>query len=117
MDISGKVWGITSKIFDKNNVEIHRIVGKAARYCSKHKHDHKFNMFFVEKGEVNIRIWKNDYDLVDTTILKESQSCIVPPGEYHQFEITKDSIAYEIYWVELDTKDIVRENVGGALNE
>lgn len=113
MDVSGKVWGSTSKIFDKNNVEVHRIVGAMNHHCSKHKHDHKFNMFFVEKGEICISIWKNDYNLVDETIIKEGQSCVVPPGEYHRFRTVKDCIAYEIYWVELDSKDIVRESVGG----
>ncbi|MHA1469203.1 MAG: hypothetical protein ACTSSP_01435 [Candidatus Asgardarchaeia archaeon] len=113
MDISGKIWGSTSKIFDKNNVEIHRIEGKKNHHCSKHKHDHKFNMFFLEKGEIRISIWKNDYNLVDKTILKAGQSCIVSPGEYHKFTVLKDSVAYEVYWVELDSKDIVRDSVGG----
>ena len=116
MDKQGKIWGFTSEIFNKNNVEIHRIVGNTNSHCSKHKHDHKFNMFFVEKGMIIIKIWKNDYDLVDTTVLNEGQSCTVPPGEYHQFLVQDNCVVYEFYWVEISSKDIVRENVGG-INE
>jgi len=116
MDKQGKVWGHTSEIFNKNNVEVHRIVSNANSHCSKHKHEHKFNMFFVESGSMTVKRWKNDYDLVDTTILDAGQSCIVPPGEFHQFLAKDGCVAYEIYWVEIDSKDIVRESVGG-INE
>lgn len=114
MNKQGKVWGYTIPIFKKNNVEMTRISVDKNTWCSKHKHDHKFNMFFVERGRLQIDIWKNDYDLIDTTILEPLQSCIVPPGENHLFKcLDEDTVAYEIYWVELDDRDIVRENVGG----
>ena len=114
MDNQGKVWGCTSEIFNKNNVEVHRIVGNAGSHCSQHKHDHKFNMFFVESGALVIKRWKSDYDLVDETHLGSGSSCVVPPGEYHQFLVMEDCVAYEFYWVEIDSKDIVRESVGGV---
>jgi len=117
MDKQGKIWGNTSEVFNKNNVEIHRIEGKANSHCSKHMHRHKFNMFFIESGYMTVKRWKNDYDFVDSTILTEGQSCIVPPCEYHQFEVEEYCVAYEIYWVEIDSKDIIRESVGGISNE
>jgi len=117
MDKQGKIWGFTSEIFHKNNVEVHRIEGNSNSHCSKHMHEHKYNMFFVESGMMIVKRWKNDYDLVDTTVLDEGQSCIVPPGEYHQFFIQDSCIAYEFYWVQIDPKDIVRESVGGISNE
>lgn len=112
--IQGKVWGQTQLLFDKNNVEIHRIVGKIGGFCSKHKHEHKFNMFYVERGELVIHTWMA-YGLVDTTTLQAGDSCVVPPNTPHMFTVMQDNtVAFEVYWVELDTKDIVRENVGGA---
>ena len=60
MNKQGKIWGETSPIFNKNNVEIHRIEIKKGGYCSKHKHEHKFNAFFVEKGKLQISVWKNN---------------------------------------------------------
>ena len=114
MNIQGKIWGSTSILFEKNNVAIHRIVCNKDGYCSKHKHISKYNMFFVERGSLEIDIWKNDYELVDKTVLKEQQSCVVFPGEYHMFKCIDDNtVAYEIYWVELKEDDIKRENVGG----
>jgi len=113
MDIQGKVWGSTSLLFCKNNVEIHRIEGNKDGYCSKHKHEHKYNMFFVEKGSLAIEIWK-EYKLVDKTILTAGNSCTVPPGQYHKFTVLEeDTVAFEIYWVELSQSDISRERVGG----
>ena len=109
----GKVWGTTQLLFFQNNVELHRISANAGGYSSKHVHEHKFNAFYIESGKLKITVWKNDYDLVDETIITASQTTVVPPGEYHMFEALEDTIAYEIYWVELPEKDIVREGCGG----
>ena len=115
MNLQGKIWGTTSVLFSKNNVEIHRITCNKGGYCSRHKHTSKYNMFFVEKGSLEVDIWKNDYNLVDKTFLKTQQSCVVPPGEYHLFKCNEDNtVVYEIYWVEIDPNDITRENVGGV---
>tara|TARA_R110000765_G_scaffold300733_1_gene395273 strand:- start:118 stop:477 length:360 start_codon:yes stop_codon:yes gene_type:complete len=109
----GKVWGNTQSILSKNNVEMHRIKIDAGGYCSKHKHEHKYNAFFIEKGRLKITIWKNDYDLIDETILSDQELSIVNPQEYHMFEAIEDTIAYEIYWTEISPSDIIRENHGG----
>jgi len=118
MNKQGKVWGHTSLILSKNNTSIHRIAVNPGGYCSVHKHDHKHNMFFIESGELTVRVWKNDYDLVDVTTLEAGDSVSIAPGEYHQFENTSgfEAIVYEIYWTELDEGDISRKSVGG-LNE
>lgn len=109
----GKVWGSTECLFFKNNVEIHRIETKKKGYCSKHKHEHKYNAFYVESGKISVKVWKNDYDLIDETIIEAGQMTTVKPGEYHLFESLEDSVVLEIYWVELLGDDIQRENVGG----
>jgi quercetin dioxygenase-like cupin family protein len=114
MNVQGKVWGFTSTLFEKNNVEVHRICCKDQSYCSKHRHNFKYNMFFIEKGSLEIHVWKNDYDLMDITVLNEHDSCIVKPGEYHLFKsLEEGTIAFEVYWVEIDSDDIIRDNVGG----
>tara|TARA_Y100000361_G_C10912254_1_gene214593 strand:- start:101 stop:463 length:363 start_codon:yes stop_codon:yes gene_type:complete len=110
----GKVWGVTQPLFNKNNVEIHRIETKKGGFCSKHKHQFKHNCFYVESGKLKVTAWKNDYDLVDVTILNTGEATTVPPQEYHIFEALEDSICYEIYWVEINKNDIVRENHGGS---
>lgn len=114
MNKHGKVWGNTKNIFCKNNVEVHRIEAQKGGYSSKHKHNYKYNAFFVERGRLKITVWKNDYDLVDETIISDQEMSTVRPTEYHKFEAIEDTVAYEIYWTEIDEEDIVRQNCGGA---
>ena len=115
MNKSGKIWGSTIQLFKKNNVEIHRIEIKKNTRCSKHKHEHKYNMFFVESGKILIKEWKKDYDLIDETILVAGEMCEIIPGNYHEFNGLEDSVVYEIYYVELSSNDIIRENTGSIL--
>lgn len=113
----GKIWGDTTEIFTKNNVEIHRINIKKDCCCSKHKHNFKFNAFFIEKGSLKIKTWKKDYPLVDETIINAGEMTLVKPGEFHQFISLEDTIAYEIYWTEISSEDIERETCGENLGE
>ena len=109
---SGKVWGETVHFFSKNNVSIHRLEIKGDSFCSKHCHEYKYNLFYVESGHLTVKVWKNDYDLVDETILGPGEYTKVKPGVQHQFECLEDAVAYELYWAEFPEKDIVRETVG-----
>ena len=88
--IAGKVWGSTELI--------------------------EANGFFVESGYLLIRVWQNDYDLVDETIVGPGEWTKVKPGVYHQFECIEDAVAFEVYWAELNNNDIVRETVGYSQN-
>jgi mannose-6-phosphate isomerase-like protein (cupin superfamily) len=108
----GKIWGSTQCIFNKNNVSIYRIAINKNAKCSKHYHLHKFNTFFIESGVLKISIYQKDYPLVDETILKSGDSTTVKPGLFHIFEALEDTIAYEIYYTELNEDDIFRENCG-----
>ncbi len=113
--IAGKIWGATENVFTNHNFEFHRIKVNKGGFCSKHKHVHKYNGFFVEKGKLIVSVWKSGYDLVDKTEINSGQFHIVPPGEYHQFEAPEDTIAFELYWAGFDPNDIERENHGGVL--
>ena len=110
---AGKVWGSTQRLFARSNIEIHRIEVRAEAHCSKHCHKSKYNAFYVERGKLRISVWKNEYDLVDQTVLGPGEYTEVEPGEYHDFHAVEETVAYEIYWTQLDPKDIERENVGG----
>jgi len=113
--IEGKVWGTTEPILQNSAIEIHRIVVKAGAYCSQHKHQSKINAFYVIKGELEIKRWK-DYGLCDSTYLVDGEMSIVPPGEEHMFKAHQDTEALEIYWSELNHNDIQRQSVGGDPN-
>ena len=110
--IAGKVWGETELIEANNALEFHRIEMRTGGVCSKHKHEFKWNGFYVESGSMLVRVWQNDYDLVDETILTAGCYTKVKPGLYHQFECLKAGVAFELYWAEFNHNDIVRETVG-----
>lgn len=112
--ISGKIWGSTELIHANGVLEFHRIEVEAGGTCSKHKHKYKWNGFYVESGRLLVRVWKNDYDLVDETVLTAGSFTQVKPGEYHQFEALDDTVAFELYWAEFDHNDIERETVGST---
>jgi mannose-6-phosphate isomerase-like protein (cupin superfamily) len=114
MHLQGKVWGNTQAIFQKPNFEIHRIEIEKGGFCSTHKHNNKFNAFYMESGTLKILIEQKDYNLVDETILTKGGLSIVKPGLYHSFEALTDCVCYEIYWTELNHDDIERRTVGGA---
>lgn len=106
-----KVWGTTELIFKKNNVEVHRIEVNKGGYCSKHCHEYKYNEFYVESGKLEISVF--DGEFIDETVLCDGESTSVAPLKYHKFEAKEDTIAYEIYYVELSSDDIIREIPGG----
>ena len=111
---AGKIWGQTELLLRNSALEFHRIEYKAKVQCSKHKHTFKWNGFFIETGQMLVRVWYDDYGLVDETILNPGDFMQVKPGLYHQFEGIKDGIAFELYWSELNPpdSDIHRETVG-----
>jgi len=109
---AGKVWGVTELLEANGVLEFHRIEMNAGGVCSKHLHEYKWNGFFVESGKMLIRVWQNDYDLVDETVLEAGQYTKVKPGVYHQFECIEDGVAFELYWAEFNHNDIKRETVG-----
>lgn len=112
---AGKVWGQTELLLSNPTFEIHRIETKKGGFCSKHKHVHRYNAFYVESGTMEIHVWKNDYDLVDITTLNAGEICTVPPGEYHKFVSVTDCICFEIYYLtSIEESDIIRETIGGT---
>ena len=112
---AGKIWGETELLHANGVLEFHRIQFKEKTQCSKHKHQFKWNGFYVESGELLVRVWSRedeiDVDVVDT-ILKPGDFMQVKPGLYHQFEGVKAGIAFELYWAEFNHNDIIRQTFG-----
>ena len=111
-----KVWGTTQLIFDRGGVEMHRIVGLAGGYCSKHKHHYKYNLFYVERGRLRVVVFA-DGDLIDEErILSAGESMVIRPGQFHRFWIQEhETVAYELYYLDGCPHDIIREDVGGRM--
>ena len=109
---AGKIWGKTEKIHANGVFEFHRIEFNKGFKCSEHEHQFKWNGFFVESGEMLVRVWQDDQGLVDETILKAGDFTMVKPGKYHQFEGLKNGVDFELYWAEFNHDDIKRRTVG-----
>ena len=109
---AGKIWGQTELIHANGVLEFHRIDFKAGGVCSKHKHQFKWNGFYVVSGRMKIKVWQKDYDLIDETILGPGDFTRVKPGLMHSFEGIEDGVAFELYWAEFNHDDIQRETVG-----
>ena len=117
MNKAGKIWGQTELIHSNGVLEFHRIDYKKGGVCSKHKHAHKWNGFYVMSGQMKIKVWQKDYDLVDETILNPGDFTAVKPGLFHSFEGLEDGVAFELYWANFSPHDIVRESVGHMKEE
>ena len=111
---AGKIWGETQLIHANGVLEFHRIEATTGTHCSEHKHQYKWNGFYVESGHLVIKVWQDDYELVDITHLKPGDFMQVKPGLWHSFEALCDTIAFELYWAEFNHDDIVRRSVGGV---
>jgi len=114
---AGKVWGQTELIHANGVLEFHRIEYNAGARCSEHKHEFKWNGFFVESGKMLVRVWQdNDQEgLVDETVLEAGDFMQVKPGKYHQFEGIESGVAFELYWAEFNHDDIKRRTVGSTV--
>ncbi len=112
MTQQGKVWGKTNTVVQNRCFEMHYIEYNSQSWCSKHKHEHKWNGFLVLEGVLAVKVWQPS-GLVDETVLTHGQYTEVPPGVYHQFEGIVGGQAIEVYWAAYDENDIVRETVGG----
>jgi quercetin dioxygenase-like cupin family protein len=62
-----------------------------------------------------VRVWQEDQNLVDETILNPGDFMQVKPGKIHQFEGIEDGVAFELYWAEFNHDDIVRRTVGSPV--
>ena len=115
-NIAGKIWGETELVHKNGVLEFHRIDTKKGGVCSKHKHEFKWNGFFVESGKMLVRVWQDDQGLVDETILNAGDFTQVKPGKVHQFEGLEDGVAFELYWAEFNHDDIVRRTSGTVVD-
>jgi len=108
-----KFWGQTRCLFVGHSSEVHILVAKKGGFCSRHKHENKWNRFYVVDGEMEVVIFREAGE--DVTVLTPGQFSDVPPGVDHMFRCpNEDCQCLEIYWTDgLDPGDIIRKDTGG----
>jgi len=107
----GKDWGYTTEFFRNAMVSAHHLKIKRGGYCSEHIHEHKYNLFYVISGKLEITIFR-EKGIKDITVLQEGQSSGTPPGFWHKFRALEDTECIEIYQVLLIDPDIKRRTQG-----
>lgn len=112
---SGKIWGETHLVFSNNNIQINQIHIKKGGRCSKHMHNHKNNIFFVQSGRLLVEQWTKE-NIVDSTILTAEEKMEIPSQIFHRFTALEDTRALEIYYQDIDNEDIIREDVGSVVD-
>lgn len=118
MTVNGKIWGKTELMIRTPLVEVHRLEIIPNAFCSWHRHNFKWNAFICTEGQLFIETRKNDYDLTDTTYLNPGDITTVKPGEVHRFyTLGLTCKAFELYYPESLSEDIIRESVGGVTAE
>jgi mannose-6-phosphate isomerase-like protein (cupin superfamily) len=110
--LSGKVWGRSKLLRCSAAFELHQIDVYTGGYCSKHKHETKWNGFFILSGQLEVSVWQPS-GLVDVTTLVAGDYTEVAPGLFHRFHAVEFTVALETYWSEIKRNDIVRETQGG----
>ena len=111
MERTHKSWGEKWNIFQNDTCEVSVLELNPNRRCSWHRHQAKYNLFFVLSGEIWI---KTSEGLAQ---VKEKQSFTTRPGEWHEFQTAdQPAIVIETMYVKYESEDIERETIGGPVN-
>ena len=112
MERTYKTWGEKWNLFQNDLCEVSILYLKKMQRCSWHRHQTKYNQFFVIDGMVQI---KTEWGKVD---IEKGQIFTTKPCEYHEFRtLDKPAILQEVMYVKYDPEDIDRETVGGPLEQ
>lgn len=119
-----KIWGNTSEVAAHPGFQVHFLRINAGTYCSRHCHEHKWNIFYVTRGVVSVRTYpgpkgpedSTKIDVITEVDLHPGESLIVPPGVWHRFVAYVDSEMIEVYSTPaVREDDIERFDVGGVI--
>jgi len=111
MERTYKTWGEKWNIFQNDLCEVSVLELKSYRRCSWHKHQTKFNQFFVLDGTLFIKVKDG------IARIEKGQIFTTRPGEMHEFQTgAEGALVQEIMYVKYDPEDIERETLGGPID-
>lgn len=111
MERTHKSWGEKWNVFLNDTCEVSILYLNPNQRCSFHKHQSKFNQFFVIEGTLFIQTKEGLAEV------KTNQVFTTRPGEMHEFQThTEKAVIQEIMYVKYEPEDIQRETIGGPLN-
>ncbi len=120
---NAKAWGTTSEILILPALQVHRLMIAPQSECSIHLHKNKANRFYVDSGELVVRMFTQLHDMPKDFVVRAGEIFDVMPGIIHQFVNPSndgpDVIAFEMYWCPdgspVESNDIVRYREGKGI--
>ncbi len=111
MERTRKTWGEKHNIFQNSLCETSVLHLEPWKRCSWHRHQSKYNLFYVLEGKLIIKLEDGKAEV------KPGQIFTTRPGEWHEFQTNEEPTAIiEVMFVEYDAADIEREKIGGDLD-
>lgn len=112
---AGKIWGETQVLLSTPAIEVHQLRIIPNAWCSLHRHQSRWNAFYVTAGQLLVHVRAKGYDLDDTTVLRAGEFTTVPPGLWHKFETQGEGAeCIEVYYpAAMGIEDIERQGAGG----
>lgn len=113
--VERKCWGDTRRIGLGSSWDVHYLNLIAGGYCSRHRHLHKANLFYVATGRIAVEFFNPDESVPYKTVeVGPEQTLSVPALVWHRFRVLESGIAVEIYWPgSWNPDDIDRAEQGG----
>ena len=112
MERTMKTWGEKKNIFHNDLCEVSVLDLVPNQRCSLHKHQTKFNTFYVIEGELFI---KTEWGVAQ---LQAGQDFTTRPREFHEFQTAKQPCkVIEVMYTQYDAEDIERETLGGPIEQ
>lgn len=117
---SNKPWGVARWTHVGPIVEVMHASIRRGGYSSRHRHNRKFNDFYVLSGMLNISFYEIGTAVAPHNVvtLSPGQRLTVLPGVWHRFDALTDVELMETYWADVSPGegDIERVDVGGSLD-
>jgi mannose-6-phosphate isomerase-like protein (cupin superfamily) len=120
--LTEKIWGTSQRLLVTDFMQVERIQVRKGGYSSVHLHKRKNNLFVVEAGRLQVRLfdpWKKE--TARLFMVSRGDMKTVEPGIRHQFYADTSVVAYEVYWIDnpvagemLDCDDIQRFSESGV---
>lgn len=111
MERTRKTWGEKNNIFQNDLCEVSVLHLNPKQRCSWHRHDRKFNLFYVLSGKLVLKLEDG------FTEVYPGQIFTTVPGEYHEFQTCDEpTTCIEVMYVKYECEDIQRVTMGGPLD-
>lgn len=113
MERTRKIWG-ERVLLRKDSTHANSLLTiEPGMECSWHRHQSKYNLFYIISGKVSIVTEEVGLGKQET-VLTAGQCFTTKPGQWHKFAAHELSLVIEEMYVEYSEGDIERQTTGGA---